>query len=327
MPTALVTHLACLEHDTGHGHPERPDRLRAVHAALDLALFPDLLRVEAGCASPEDLIRVHDQDYVERILKLRPEPGELIALDADTMVSTGSVEAALRAAGAAIEAVDLVMRGDANSVFVATRPPGHHAEPGRAMGFCLFNNVAVAAHHARAQWGLKRIAVADFDVLHGNGTQTEFWNEPELFFASSHQSPCYPDTGFSDERGIANNIVNVRLPPGSGSLEFRRAWSETLLPAIDEFGPELLIISAGFDAHRDDPLAQLELEVDDYSWITDELGELALRHCSGRIVSLLEGGYDLDALAKSSAAHVTALEKCSVSLSKSLARTGPMPLT
>lgn len=313
MPTALVTHLACLEHDTGPGHPERPDRLRAVHAALDVALFPDLLRVEAGCASAEDLMRVHDQEYVEEILKLRPEPGKLIALDADTMVSAGSVEAALRAAGAAMEAVDLVMRGDANSAFVATRPPGHHAEPGRAMGFCLFNNVAVAAHYARAKWGLNRIAVADFDVHHGNGTQAEFWNEPELFFASSHQSPCYPDTGFPEERGVANNIANVPLPPGSGTVEFRRAWSETLLPAIDRFGPELLIVSAGFDAHRDDPLAQLELGVNDFSWITEELGKLALRHCGGRIVSLLEGGYDLDALAKSSAAHVAALEKLSFS--------------
>lgn len=258
-------------------------------------------------------MRVHDQEYVEEILKLRPEPGKLIALDADTMVSAGSVEAALRAAGAAIEAVDLVMRGDANSAFVATRPPGHHAEPGRAMGFCLFNNVAVAAHHARAKWGLNRIAVADFDVHHGNGTQAEFWNEPELFFASSHQSPCYPDTGFPEERGVANNIANVPLPPGSGTVEFRRAWSETLLPAIDRFGPELLIVSAGFDAHRDDPLAQLELGVNDFSWITEELGKLALRHCGGRIVSLLEGGYDLDALAKSSAAHVAALEKLSFS--------------
>jgi acetoin utilization deacetylase AcuC-like enzyme len=312
MATALVTHPDCLEHDTGPGHPERPDRLREVHAALDIALFPNLLRVEAGCASPQDLMRVHNQDYVERILKFRPDPDKLIALDADTMVSTGSVEAALRAAGAAIEAVDLVMRGDASSVFVATRPPGHHAEPGRAMGFCLFNNVAVAAHHARAKWGLKRIAVADFDVHHGNGTQTAFWDEPELFFASSHQSPCYPDTGFPEERGIANNIANVPLPPGSGSAEFRRAWSETLLPAIDKFGPELLIISAGFDAHRADPLAQLNLEAEDFTWITDELAKLALRHCSGRVVSMLEGGYDLDALAACTAAHVAALERCSV---------------
>lgn len=313
MPTALVTHSACLKHDTGQGHPERPDRLSAVLAALDEARFPDLLRVEAGCASPHELIRVHEQQYVEEILKLRPDPGKLMALDADTIVSTGSVEAALRAAGGARDAVDLVMQGDAKSAFVATRPPGHHAEPGRAMGFCLFNNVAVAAHHARAQWGLKRIAVADFDVHHGNGTQAEFWNEPELFFASSHQSPCYPDTGFPEEQGVANNIVNVPLPPASGSAEFRRAWSETLLPAIDKFGPELLIISAGFDAHRADPLAQLNLEAEDFSWITGELAKLAQRHCSGRIVSLLEGGYDLGALATCAAAHVAALEEFSVS--------------
>ena len=313
MPTALVTHLACLEHDTGQGHPERPDRLGAVLAALDAARFPNLRRVEAGCASPHELMRVHEQQYVEEILKLRPDPGKLVALDADTIVSTGSIEAALRAAGGARDAVDLVMRSDADSAFVATRPPGHHAEPGRAMGFCLFNNVAVAAYHARAKWGLKRIAVADFDVHHGNGTQAEFWNEPELFFASSHQSPCYPDTGFPEEQGIANNSANVPLAPGSGSAEFRRAWSETLLPAIDKFGPELLIISAGFDAHRADPLAQLNLEAEDFSWITGELAKLAQRHCSGRIVSLLEGGYDLGALATCAAAHVAALEEFSVS--------------
>ena len=313
MPTALITHLDCLKHDTGEGHPERPDRLKAVLTALDPARFPDLLRVEAGCASPDELMRVHEHQYVEDILKLLPDPGELVALDADTIVSTGSVKAALRAAGGARDAVDLVMRGDVDAAFVATRPPGHHAEPGRAMGFCLFNNVAVAAHHARAQWGLNRIAVADFDVHHGNGTQAEFWNEPELFFASSHQSPCYPDTGFPEERGIANNIVNVPLPPRSGSAEFRCAWSETLLPAIDKFGPQLLIISAGFDAHRADPLAQLNLEVEDFTWITGELTKLAQRHCSGRIVSMLEGGYDLDALASCVAAHVAALETFSVS--------------
>ncbi len=177
------------------------------------------------------------------------------------------------------------------------------------MGFCLFNSVAVAAHHARDHWGLRRIAVADFDVHHGNGTQAEFWNEPELFFASSHQSPCYPGTGLPDERGIADNIVNAPLAPGSGSTEFRRAWSRILLPALDAFAPELLIISAGFDAHRADPLAQLLLETADYDWITDELAALAWRHSGGRIVSLLEGGYDLHALAECAAAHVVALER------------------
>jgi acetoin utilization deacetylase AcuC-like enzyme len=204
-------------------------------------------------------------------------------------------------------AVDFVMEGKTQAVFVAVRPPGHHAEPGQAMGFCLFNNVAIAAHHARTRWGLSRIAVADFDVHHGNGTQAMFANDPGLFLASSHQSPCYPGTGRADEHGIANNIVNAPLPPGSGSKAFRRAWQYSLLPAIEAFAPELLIISAGFDAHRADPLASLELETEDYRWVTAELASLAQRCSGGRLISLLEGGYDLDALGASAAAHVRAL--------------------
>ena len=230
-------------------------------------------------------------------------------LDPDTVFSSGTIDAALRGAGGAIDAVDVVMSGKANSAFVAVRPPGHHAEPAQAMGFCLFNNVAVAAHHARDKWGLKRIAVADFDVHHGNGTQAAFLNDPDLFFASSHQSPCYPDTGRPEERGAANNILNVPLLPGSGSAEFRAAWSDILIPALDTFAPELLILSAGFDAHRDDPLAQLQLGTEDFVWITKELASVASRHCRGRIVSVLEGGYDLPALAESAAAHVAALQE------------------
>lgn len=277
-------------------------------AGLNDSRFPGLIRLEAGVAAPEDLMPVHEQIYVQKALGLRTEAGKLIMLDADTVFSCGTLKAALRGAGGAIDAVDVVMSGQASSAFVATRPPGHHAEPSRAMGFCLFNNVAIAAHHARARWGLKRIAVADFDVHHGNGTQAAFWDDPDLFFVSSHQHPCYPGTGFAEERGSADNIVNAPLAPGTGSVEFRSAWSNILIPALDVFAPELLIVSAGFDAHRDDPLAQLQLGPEDFSWVTKELVGVALRHCRGQIVSVLEGGYDLPALAESAAAHVSELQ-------------------
>lgn len=308
MTTALVTHESCLEHDTGPGHPERADRLRAVLAALGEDQFPKLLREQAPKATVAQLERVHDHDYVRQVLSLQVPPGELVALDPDTVVSAGSIEAALHAAGGAILAVDLVMEGRADTAFVAVRPPGHHAEPAGAMGFCLFNNVAVAAQHARERWGLRRIAVADFDVHHGNGTQDAFWNDPELFFASSHQSPFYPGTGARDERGVTGNIANAPLPPGTGGEGFRRAWQGSLLPALDAFAPELLIISAGFDAHRDDPLALLSLDASDYAWITRELVALAGRHAQGRVIASLEGGYDLTALAESATAHVRELE-------------------
>ena len=307
MRTALITHAACLDHDTGPGHPERPDRLRAVLRALDGGDFAALQRHDAPQATPEQLGLAHSQAHVRAILGVRPKPGDWVALDPDTMMSAGSTEAALRGAGGAVAAVDLVMEGKAQAVFVAVRPPGHHAEPGQAMGFCLFNNVAIAAHHARTRWGLSRIAVADFDVHHGNGTQAMFANDPYLFFASSHQSPCYPGTGRADEHGVANNIANAPLPPGAGSKAFRRAWQYGLLPAIEAFAPELLIISAGFDAHRADPLANLELKTEDFRWVTAELASLAQRCSGSRLISLLEGGYDLDALAASAAAHVRAL--------------------
>ena len=306
MTVALITHEACLDHDTGPGHPERPDRLRSVLAALSEKHFPDLRREQAPKATPEQIARVHDPDYVRDLLAAQVPPGELAALDADTILSPGSIEAALRAAGGATLSVDLVMTGKANAAF-AVRPPGHHARPATAMGFCLFNNVAVAAYHARDRWGLTRIAVADFDVHHGNGTQEEFWSDADLFFASSHQSPCYPGTGSPREQGTAHNVANAPLAPGSGGAEFRGAWRDVLLPALDAFAPELVIVSAGFDAHRRDPLAQLMLDTEDYAWITRELVALAGRHAQGRIVSLLEGGYDLEALAESAAAHVRAL--------------------
>jgi acetoin utilization deacetylase AcuC-like enzyme len=305
--TTLITHLACLEHDTGPYHPECPDRLRAVLAALETEEFTDLLREQAPQATVEQLTRVHPQTYVDAILAVRPDEGETVPLDADTLMSHGSAEAALRAAGGAVMAVDAVMEGWARSAFAAVRPPGHHAEPQRPMGFCLFNNAAVAALHARAKWGVQRVAVVDFDVHHGNGTQEMFAADKDLFYASSHQSPCYPGTGEVWERGVANNVFNVPLRPGDGSAAFRAAWGDTILPELDRFAPGLVIVSAGFDAHKLDPLAQLRLETADYTWITEQLLGIADRHCGGRLVSVLEGGYDLEALAAASAAHVRAL--------------------
>jgi acetoin utilization deacetylase AcuC-like enzyme len=307
VPTALITHPACLEHDNGPYHPECSERLRAVLTALEAPEFADLLRESAPEATVEQLQRVHPANYVEAILAIRPELGESVQLDADTSMSNGSAEAALRAVGAAVAGVDAVMEGWARAVFAAVRPPGHHAEPARPMGFCLFNNAAVAAMHARERWGVRRVAVVDFDVHHGNGTQAMFEQDADLFYGSSHQSPCYPGTGDAWERGAANNIVNAPLRPGDGSAAFRAAWGDIILPDLDRFAPGLLIVSAGFDAHKLDPLAQLRLETADYAWITDELVRVAERHCAGKLVSVLEGGYDLDALAAASAVHVRGL--------------------
>jgi acetoin utilization deacetylase AcuC-like enzyme len=307
MSVAVFTHPAALEHDTGEFHPECPDRVRYVLRALEGADFSTLLREIAPEAPAAALKAAHTAEHVDRIFAMRPEPGAMIPIDGDTVVSHGSLEAARRAAGGAMAAVDAVMEGWAKAAFVAMRPPGHHAEGDQAMGFCLFNNAAVAAFHARARWGLKRVAVVDFDVHHGNGTQDIFYNDPDLFYASSHQHPCYPGTGMAHERGIAGNILNMQLAPGSRGSEFREAWAYGILPALEAFKPELLIISAGFDAHAADPLAQLRLGVADFTWVTEELLAVADRVCPGRVVSLLEGGYDLDALAASAAAHVRAL--------------------
>jgi acetoin utilization deacetylase AcuC-like enzyme len=307
VPTALFTHPACLDHDNGPYHPENAERLRSVLAALETPEFSDLLREAAPEATEEQLLRVHPAAHVAAILAIRPELGESVQLDADTAMGAGSAEAALRAAGGAVAAVDAVMEGWAQAAFAAVRPPGHHAEPARPMGFCLFNNAAVAALHARARWGVQRVAVVDFDVHHGNGTQAMFEQDGDLFYASSHQSPCYPGTGAAWERGVANNVVNAPLRPGSGSAAFRAAWQDVILPELDRFAPGLLIVSAGFDAHKADPLAQLRLETGDFGWITDELVGVAERQCGGRLVSVLEGGYDLDALAASAAVHVRGL--------------------
>ena len=306
MSVLLLSHRACLQHDPGPHHPECPDRLRAVLHALEAEEFADLVRDEAPRATPEQLMRIHPAHYVEAVLGVRPEPDEHVALDADTVMSHGSAEAALRAAGAAIAAVDAVCRGEVRRAFCAARPPGHHAEPARPMGFCLFANAAVAARHAQAAHGLARVAVVDFDVHHGNGTQACFEADASLFYASSHQSPCYPGTGEAHETGVGN-IVNAPLPPGADGAAFRAAWERTLLPALEAFAPDLLIVSAGFDAHARDPLAQLRVREADFAWLTEELCRVAERHCGGKVVSLLEGGYDLEALAASAAAHVRVL--------------------
>ncbi len=307
MPVLLLSHPACLGHDTGLGHPECPARLDSVLQALQHPDFDSLARAEAPAATSAQLLLAHPLAHVERILGSRPSGDTLLALDADTVLSAGSAEAALHAAGGACAAVDAVMEGSADAAFAAVRPPGHHAEADRAMGFCLFGNAAVAVLHARARWGLRRLALVDFDVHHGNGSQAMLQSDADLFYASSHQSPCYPGTGAAGERGVADNVVNVPLAPGSGARAFRQAWSGTILPALDRFAPELLVVSAGFDAHRDDPLADLRLDASDFAWLTRELLGVADRHCGGRLVSVLEGGYDLAALAQSTAAHVRAL--------------------
>ena len=301
----LYTHADCLQHDPGPGQAEQPARLRAVLQALDHDRFAALDCIEAPRATREQLLRVHSADYIQRIFAAVPSEGTQ-QLDADTFVSSGSVEAALRAAGAVVAAVDAVMTGASHHAFCAVRPPGHHATRDTAMGFCLFNNVAVAAAHALTAHGLKRVAIADFDVHHGNGTQSIFERDPRVLFASSHQSPLYPGGGGEDEHGVGN-IFNGTLSPGAGSYEFRDLWTHRLLPALHAFKPQLVLVSAGFDAHRDDPLADLCLGQEDFAWITEQLVVLAHRHANGRLVSTLEGGYDLAALANSASAHVTAL--------------------
>jgi acetoin utilization deacetylase AcuC-like enzyme len=301
----VFTHPACLAHDTGPGHAERPERLQAVLEALRTAQPAlDLDWREAPRATRGQLLRVHAELLLATVLETRPT--QRIMLDPDTVLSPASAEAALRAAGAGVAAVDAVLAGEARAAFCAVRPPGHHATADAAMGFCLFNSIAVAAAHALARHGLERVAIADFDVHHGNGSQAIFAADPRVLFLSSHQLPLYPDSGAASECGVGN-VVNAPLPPGAGGDAFRAAWTERLLPALDAFRPQLLLVSAGFDAHERDPLAQLQLAADDYAWLTTELRARAERHAQGRIVSMLEGGYDLQALRECSVEHVRAL--------------------
>jgi acetoin utilization deacetylase AcuC-like enzyme len=305
MTTIVFSHPSSAEHDTGAGHPERPDRIRAVLRALESEQFAGLMRREAPAAQIDQVARVHPDGYVERLLAAAPDEGT-VRIDADTVMSPQSGEAALRAAGALIGAVDAVVSGEAENAFCAIRPPGHHAEPVRGMGFCLFNNVAIAAAHARAQHGLEKIAVVDFDVHHGNGTQAYFQDDPALFFGSTHEYPLYPGTGAASETGVGN-IFNAPLAPGSGSDEFRAGMDDLILPALRAFDPDLILVSAGFDGHERDPLATLRLREDDYGWVTERIREIAGEQCNGRVISTLEGGYDLDALASSVTAHVQGL--------------------
>ncbi len=302
MSTLLFSHPSSLEHDAGRGHPESPDRLHAVLAALAAPRFDSLIRREAPAADVAQLTRVHLRLYVDSLLAAVPEAG-FVQIDPDTALSPASGDAALHAAGAMIAAVDAVLAGEATTAFCAIRPPGHHAEPDHGMGFCLFNNVAIGAAHARAHHGLGRVAVVDFDVHHGNGTQAMFQSEPEVLFASSHEYPLFPGTGAAGEQGVGN-VFNVPLASGSGSREFRREMERVVLPALEDFDPALILISAGFDAHARDPLASLRLEEEDFAWITGKLVDIAGEYCDGRIVSTLEGGYDLEALANSVTAHV-----------------------
>lgn len=307
MTTGLFTHCTCSSHITPPGHPERVARLDAVSSHLSGPAFTRLVRKEATPAQRRSLALAHTERHIDSILGSEIPEGRFARIDADTAMSRGSSEAAVLAAGAVIAAVDAVMTGELQNAFCAVRPPGHHAERDRAMGFCLFNNIAVGALHARAAHGLSRIAVVDFDVHHGNGTQDIFFDDPALLYASTHQWPLYPGTGAASEQGVAGNILNVPLPPGAGGKEFRAGFANVILPAVDQFKPDFILLSAGFDAHRADPLAQLALEENDFAWATQEICRVAKGCCAGRVVSALEGGYDLEALGASAAAHVRAL--------------------
>ena len=310
MTTRLITSPSSLEHPVPPGHPERPDRIRAVLDALGSDDFASLDRREATPAPLEVAGLAHPQSHLDKVEAAIPEEG-MVQIDGDTHAGPRSLEAALASIGGIIESVDAVLAGEgenaADNAFIATRPPGHHAEKVTAMGFCLFNTVAIAARHAIRAHGLERVAIIDFDVHHGNGTQDIFWNDPSVLFCSTHQMPLYPGTGAKGETGEANTIVNAPLSPGDGGERFREAFNARLLPRLSDFAPQLVLVSAGFDAHTRDPLAELELTADDFDWATGKLMDVADRHAGGRLVSTLEGGYDLKGLAESAAAHVRRL--------------------
>ena len=306
MTTLLLSHPSSLDHQTPPGHPERPDRIRAIEQVLGESRFDKLVREQAPEGSL-DLVRLcHNEHYIEELRHIAPKSG-LIYLDGDTSMSPGTWEAAMRGVGGAAAATDAVMSGTHGNAFVAMRPPGHHAETNRPMGFCLFDHAAIAARHAQRKYGIARAAVVDFDVHHGNGTQDIFWSDPTVMYCSTHQMPLFPGTGARGERGKHDTIVNAPLAPEDGSAKFRAAFDNVILPQLTKFSPELIIVSAGFDAHYRDPLASLNLRAEDFGWVTRKLMDVADASAGGRIVSVLEGGYDLQGLKESVAAHVTAL--------------------
>jgi len=306
MTTLLFSHPAVLDHLTPPGHPERPDRMRAVAEILGESRFDGLVREEAPEGSLDLVKLCHDEHYVEELRRMAPAKG-LIYLDGDTSMSPGTWEAVMRGVGGAVAATEAVMSGKADNAFVAMRPPGHHAEINKPMGFCFFDHAAIAARHAQRKYGIARAAVVDFDVHHGNGTQDIFWADPTIMYCSTHQMPLFPGTGASGERGEHDTIVNAPLAPNDGSARFRAAFENLILPQLTKFAPELIVISAGFDAHRRDPLANINLDAEDFGWVTRKLMDTAGKTAGGRVVSVLEGGYDLQGLKESVAAHVTAL--------------------
>lgn len=306
VPTLLVHHDVFANHRTSAGHPERPDRYRAVQAALGQSRFDDLIREEAQLGALDATRLVHTDAYVDALEGARPTDGFVYLDGGDTMMEPSTWEVVLRGVGGTIQAVDQVMSGGVQNAFVACRPPGHHAETDRAMGFCLFNNIGIGARHAQLKHGLTRVAIVDFDVHHGNGTQEIFYSDPDVLYASTHQMPWFPGTGEVRETGVGN-VFNAPLSAGDGGAELRAAFTDRILPALDAFSPELVIVSAGFDAHERDPLGSLCMTADDFAWVTRELMVAAERHCDGRLVSVLEGGYDLQGLRESVGAHVAEL--------------------
>jgi acetoin utilization deacetylase AcuC-like enzyme len=304
--TLLISHPSSLRHVTPPGHPERPDRIRAVEQVLEDERFALLQRVEAPEGTLAQVELCHPAAYAQAIVEASPQQG-LVQVDADTVMSPGTLSAVLHGVGGAVHAVDEVMTGRVSNAFSAMRPPGHHAESDKAMGFCFFNNAAIAARHAQRAHGAERVVIVDWDVHHGNGTQEIFWDDASVLYASTHEMPLYPGTGAPSERGQHGTIVNAPLRAGDGTDVFRDAFESAILPRLEDFRPDLVIISAGFDAHWRDPLANINLKEPDFAWATQKLMELADRHAGGRLVSILEGGYDLEGLSKSVAAHVTAL--------------------
>lgn len=315
MTTLLITHPSFVDHDTGQGHPERPDRMRAIDRALSHEIFTGLKRVEAPLREDVEsaILYAHPAEHLALVKRARDAAkSQSVYVDGDTLMSPTSYEPVLRAIGAGLDAVDAVMSPESGikNAFCQVRPPGHHAEAERAMGFCFFNSIAIAAHYSRKKYGAERVAVVDFDVHHGNGTQDIFWSDKNLMFASTHQMPLYPGSGALSETGVGN-IWNAPLRSGDGGERFKEAFETRILPALHNFSPDLILISAGFDAHRDDPLASLELVEADFLWVTDKIAAMADSHCKGRIVSMLEGGYDLTGLARSVAVHVKSLMNAS----------------